>query len=87
MDKNTAAELIDSVFTFDDVGAEMMALRKSVDDKDLQKKLADALLEAALDSADDSSDAAKETLAVAAEERVAQYVTSTKSTKGTGCGR
>lgn len=87
MDKNMAVELIESVFTFDDVGAEMMSLRKSIDDKELQKKLADALLDAALESADDTSDAAKEALKVAAEERVAQYVTSTKSTKGTGCGR
>lgn len=87
MDKNMAVELIESVFTFDDVGAEMMSLRKDIDNEDLQKKLAAALVDAALESADDTSDAAKELLAAAASERVAQYVVSTKSTKGTGCGR
>lgn len=87
MDKNTAVELIESVFTFDDVGAEMMSLRKDIDNEDLQKKLAAALVDAALESAEDASDAAKELLGSAAAERVAQYVTSTKSTRGTGCGR
>lgn len=87
MDKNMAVELVESVFTFDDVGPEMMSLRKDIDNEELQKKLAAALVDAALESADDSSDAAKSTLAEAAAERVAQYVASTKSTKGTGCGR
>ena len=87
MNSQIASELIESVFTFDDVGMAMMALRKDVDNADLQKKLAEDLVEAAVEQAEDTSDPAKELLKSAAEARVAQYVASTKSTKGTGCGR
>ena len=87
MEQNKAMELIESVFTFDDVGMAMMALRKDIDNASLQEKLANDLVEAALENCDDDSDAAQRALLAAAKERVAQYVTSTKSTNGTGCGR
>lgn len=87
MDKGIAVELIESVFTFDDVGDSMMKLRKNIDDAELQAQLASDLVDAAIEDSDDKSETAKEVLMEAAKERVAQYVTSSKSTRGTGCGR
>lgn len=87
MDKGIAVELIESVFTFDDVGDSMMKLRKNIDDAELQEQLAIDLVEAVLEDSDDKSEDAKEALREAAKERVAQYVASSKSTRGTGCGR
>lgn len=87
MNIQDACELIESVFTFDDVGIAMMALRKDLDNEELQRKLAADLTEAALEHTEGASEADKELLKSAAAERVAQYVAGSKSTRGTGCGR
>lgn len=86
MDKKAAAEIVDNYFTFDDVGTEMSALRKNVDDTDKQKALAEALVAAAMDD-DDVSEDDRPVIEEAAKERVEEYVASVKSTRGTGCGR
>ena len=82
---NQAQELIESVFTFDNVGDSMMALRKNCDDKDLQQKLTKELIECAAKEGGDSSPEVLAIIKQAAEARVQQYVTGSKSSQS-GCG-
>jgi hypothetical protein len=82
---NQAQELIESVFSFDNVGDSMMALRKSPDNKELQQKLIKELIECAVKEAGDSSADTMAIIKQAAEARVQQYVAGSKSSQS-GCG-
>ncbi len=86
MDANKAMELVESVFTFDYVGDSMMAVRTNLDDEEPQKILIKELTTAALSKAGDNSPETAEAIAKASEARVKQYVTSSKSSRGKGCG-
>jgi hypothetical protein len=86
MDADKAMELIESVFTFDYVGDSMMAVRTNLDAEEPQKALVKELTTAALSKAGDNSPEAAKAIAKASEARVKQYVTSSKSSRGKGCG-
>ncbi len=79
-------ELVESVFSFDYVGDSMMAVRKNLDAEEPQKVLIKELTAAALSKAGDNSPEAAGAIAKASEDRVKQYVTSSKSSRGKGCG-
>ncbi|MBN1366369.1 MAG: hypothetical protein JW967_00370, partial [Dehalococcoidales bacterium] len=79
-------EIVESVFSFDYVGDQMMAVRTNLDAVELQKDLVQALIPAALSKANDNSPEAVAAITKASEARVKQYVTSSKSSRGTGCG-
>jgi hypothetical protein len=86
IDEKAASELVDSVFTFDYVGDSMMAVRKNLDDVELQKVMIQELATAALSKLSDTSAESVEIITKAAEERVAIYVRGSKAAKGKGCG-
>ncbi len=86
MDADKAMELVESVFSFDYVGDSMMAVRTNLDAEEPQKVLIKELTTAALSKAGDNSPETAGAIAKASEARVKQYVTSSKSSRGKGCG-
>jgi len=86
MNENEITELIESVFNFDNIGDAMMACRANLDAVEPQQCMARDLLAAALAQASDKSPETVAALTKAAEARVQQYVSSSKKSKGTGCG-
>jgi len=86
MNADQAMELIESVFTFDYIGDSMMAVRANLEEDELQKEMVKELVKAALENASDNSPETIDAITKAAEARVQQYVTSSKKSKGTGCG-
>ena len=86
MDKNEIMEIVESVFTFDDIGDAMMAVRSNLEDKAAQEMMVNDLKQAALDTLDDPSEDIIAAIEEAAKERTQQYVTSCGKGKGTGCG-
>ena len=85
LDMSRAQEIIEAVFTFDNVGDTMMAVRKTPDSKEAQANLVKDLLQAAISEAGNASNETIEVLKKAAEERVQQFVTGSKSASS-GCG-
>ena len=85
LDMSRAQEIIEAVFTFDNVGDTMMAVRKTPDSKEAQANLMKDLLQAAISEAGNESNETIEVLKKAAEERVQQFVTGSKSASS-GCG-
>lgn len=79
-------DLIESLFTFDVLGRDMMKLRKSPDTPELQEKLAEILKNAALEKVVSSDAEEQAQIAEAAMARVLRYVTASKAGKGKGCG-
>lgn len=79
-------DVIESLFTFDVLGRDMMKLRKDVDNVELQDKLAAVLQTAVSEKLPASDDEEKAQIEKAVKDRVLRYVTASKSAKGTGCG-
>lgn len=80
------AELAESVFSFDYVGDSMMAVRRDLNNEELQKNLAKELVEAMISKSGDDSAESRALYAEAAMARVEQFVKSSKASKGSGCG-
>jgi len=84
MDEKKAKRIVESVFSFDYIGDEMGKVRTNLDDEDAQEAMFKALLGAATKKAGAAADPAA--LEKLCRERVQQFVTSAKSSRGTGCG-
>jgi hypothetical protein len=81
-----ARELVESVFDFDHVGSEMLAVRKKLDDLDAQKNLVEELIQAATGELNDPS---AENLAIITEAvniRVGEFVKGAKFSQS-GCSK
>jgi len=85
IDAAKAKELIESVFSYDKVGADMNAVRKAPESKDALKRLSEALASKAAALAGDDSPGARDIIAKVAKERAQQYADGVKASKS-GCG-
>lgn len=79
-----AREAVESVFDFDHVGSEMLAVRKNVDSEEAQEALVEELVRVALEEADDVSEDNKEVITSAARTRVTEFVKGAKFSQS-GC--
>jgi hypothetical protein len=79
-----AKEIVESVFDFDHVGSEMLAVRKNLDSVEAQENLAEELVKAAVEEASDSSAESLAMITSAAKVRVAEFVKGAKFSQS-GC--
>ena len=79
-----AQELVESVFDFDHVGSEMLAVRKNFDSIESQEALVEELVHVALEELDNASEDNKAIITTAARTRVGQFVKGAKFSQS-GC--
>ncbi len=79
-----ARELIESVFDFDHVGSEMIAVRKNFDSLEAQQNLVDELVKAACEESNENAPEVLQVITSAAKERVEQFVKGAKFSQS-GC--
>ena len=80
-----AKQLIESVFTFDNVGDLMGEIRQDPSSKEVQSKLAKALTDYAIPLAEDKSADSISVISKAAEERAQQFADGVRASQS-GCG-
>jgi len=80
-----AQQLVESVFTFDNVGDAMMAVRRDPSSQTARERLAKELADHASRLAGDDSSESLSTITKAVETRVQQFVQASKAAS-TGCG-
>jgi len=78
-------EIIESVFTFDNVGDAMISVRRDPKSQVAQQELLKQLIEFAKSEADDTSPESMEIIIKAAQERVKQYAEGSSAAQS-GCG-
>lgn len=86
MTEQNIEELVQSVFTFDNVGDSMAAVRRDLASESLQRSLVKEVVQHAMSKGGDNSPEFVKGLMEAAEARVARFVSGSKAAKGTGCG-
>jgi hypothetical protein len=79
-----AQELVESVFDFEHVGGEMLAVRKNFDSMEAQEALVEELVHVALEELDDASEDNKAVITAAARTRVGEFVKGAKFSQS-GC--
>jgi len=79
-----AQELVESVFDFDHVGSEMLAVRKNFDSIEAQEALVEELIRVALEEVDEASEDNKAVINNAARTRVGEFVKGAKFSQS-GC--
>jgi hypothetical protein len=79
-----AQELVESVFDFDHVGSEMLAVRKNFDSIEAQEALVEELVHVALEELDNASEENKAIITTAAKTRVGEFVKGAKFSQS-GC--
>jgi hypothetical protein len=79
-----AQDLVESVFDFDHVGSEMLAVRKNLNSEEAQEALVEELANVALEELDDASGDNKAVLTTAARTRVSEFVKGAKFSQS-GC--
>jgi uncharacterized protein (DUF3084 family) len=79
-----AQELVESVFDFDHVGSEMLAVRKNFDSIEAQEALVEELVHVALEELDNASEDNKAIITTAARTRVGEFVKGAKFSQS-GC--
>jgi hypothetical protein len=84
MTMEEAQGLIESVFDFDHVGSEMIAVRKNFDSIEAQQDLVEELVKAACEESGDTSSDTMAVMTSAAKERVNQFVKGAKFSQS-GC--
>jgi hypothetical protein len=86
LDERKAAQIVQSVFTYDYVGETMSALRRDLKSESLQEKLLEELIMHARSQAKDDSPEAAQAIRKAAEASLEVFVNGSKAAKSTGCG-
>ena len=79
-----AIAVADEFFSFDYLGDAWLDLRQDLDDESLQDALAETLTDVMCEEKGEDD---REIFAEAAKARVLQFVKSSKSAAGTGCGK
>jgi hypothetical protein len=79
-----AQELVESVFDFDHVGSEMLAVRKNFDSMEAQEALVEELVRAAVEELKDASQESLTVITAAAKARVGEFVKGAKFSQS-GC--
>ncbi|HEX2966910.1 MAG TPA: hypothetical protein VHO84_14075 [Syntrophorhabdaceae bacterium] len=79
-----ARDLVESVFDFDHVGSEMIAVRKNLDSKEAQEALISELVSAATAELKDSPQENLIIISTAARDRVGEFVKGAKFSQS-GC--
>jgi len=79
-----ARELVESVFDFDHVGSEMLAVRKNFDSKEAQEALVEELSRVAAEELKDTSEENMTVITAAARARVGEFVKGAKFSQS-GC--
>jgi hypothetical protein len=79
-----ARELVESVFDFDHVGTEMLAVRKNFDNQEAQQVLVEELTQAAAGELDDAFAENLAVIGAAAKARVDEFVKGAKFSQS-GC--
>jgi hypothetical protein len=79
-----ARELVESVFDFDHVGCEMLAVRKNFDSIEAQEALVEELVHVALEELDNASEDNKAIITTAVRTRVGEFVKGAKFSQS-GC--
>jgi hypothetical protein len=79
-----AQELVESVFDFDHVGNEMLAVRKNFDSIEAQEALVEELVRVALEQLNNASEDNRVIITTAARTRVGEFVKGAKFSQS-GC--
>jgi hypothetical protein len=79
-----ARELVESVFDFDHVGSEMLAVRKNFDSIEAQEALVEELVHVALEELGNASEDNKAIITTTAKARVGEFVKGAKFSQS-GC--
>ena len=79
-----AQELVESVFDFDHIGSEMLAVRKNLDSTEAQEALVEELVRAAAEELQDTSEENLTVITATAKTRVGEFVKGAKFSQS-GC--